>query len=161
HLGISDASGRISVGQAASWRSDLLTRFCRHQSSPLSPPLWPQPTVASQVSRIDPPDRLVAPRHRSADALGVGIQESTLFIRISNVRQDVRVGRHAFAIRPLIVLESALSTFSGEGVMRNARSTSLLRNLVFAAVALAAFAATGEEHQRGPVVTTGDGPVRG
>src|SRR5215813_3122463 len=45
--------------------------------------------------------------------------------------------------------------------MRNARSTGLLRSLAFAAVALAAFAATGEEHERGPVVTTSDGRVRG
>src|SRR6516225_1709897 len=45
--------------------------------------------------------------------------------------------------------------------MSNANSTSLLRNLAFAAVALAASAATGDEHHRGPVVETSDGRVRG
>jgi len=45
--------------------------------------------------------------------------------------------------------------------MCNARSTSLVRNLAFAAVALAGSAATGEEHERGPVVRTSDGPVHG
>ena len=45
--------------------------------------------------------------------------------------------------------------------MRELNSTSLLRNLALTAVALVAFAATGEEHQRGPVVTTSDGRVRG
>jgi len=45
--------------------------------------------------------------------------------------------------------------------MSNANPTSLLRNLAFAAIALAASAATGEEHHRGPVVETSDGRVRG
>ncbi|HJY85201.1 MAG TPA: carboxylesterase family protein, partial [Candidatus Acidoferrales bacterium] len=45
--------------------------------------------------------------------------------------------------------------------MSIANSTSLLRNLAFASVALAASAATGDEHHRGPVVETGDGRVRG
>src|SRR5215467_12711820 len=45
--------------------------------------------------------------------------------------------------------------------MSNANPTSLLRNLAFAAIALAASGATGEEHHRGPVVETSDGRVRG
>ena len=45
--------------------------------------------------------------------------------------------------------------------MRNANSMRLLRRLALAILALAALAATGEEQERGPVVMTSDGRVRG